>query len=126
MAQAVTKEPTVMVTLGGRQVEMRKPSDGALVVLARVSRGLPSGKIENVDEIPAEVRDRLVRNLGTIGKVVEGMVVNEDDKDWLDDVMISGEVSAEEVFGSITQAARLFNGTAAPAKKAPAVRRARR
>jgi hypothetical protein len=116
-------ELTVMVELGGRQVEMRKPTDGALVVLARVSRTLPTSMIENVDEIPQEVRDKLIRNLGTLGKVVEGMIVQDADKDWLDDAMIDGDVSAEEVFGSIRAAAEKINGQAAPAKKAAPVRR---
>lgn len=118
-------EATVLVELGGRQVEMRKPTDGALVVLARVSRGLPTAKIENEEELPQEVRDRLVRNLGTLGKVVEGMIVRDDDKDWLDDAMIDGDVSAEDVFASIRIAGEKFNGTGAPAKAAAPVRRRR-
>lgn len=116
-------ELTVLVELGGRKVEMRKPTDGALVVLARVSRGLP--KIENGAEVPQEMRERLVRNLGTLGKVVEGMIVKDDDKDWLEDAMIDGDVSAEDVFGSIRLAGEKFNGQAAPAKKAAPVRRRR-
>jgi len=116
-------ELTVLVDLGGRQVEMRKPTDGAMVVLARVSRGLP--KIENADELSDEMRDRLVRNLGTLGKIVDGMVVKDDDKDWLEDAMIEGEVTAEEVFGSIRAAGEKFNGVS-PAKKAAAPVRRRR
>lgn len=118
-------ELTVLVELGGRQVEMRKPTDGALVVLARVSRGLP-GKIENDGDIPQELRDRLVRNLGTLGKVVEGMIVKDEDKDWLDDAMIDGDVTAEDVFGVIRVAGEKFNGAATPAKKAAAPVRRRR
>jgi hypothetical protein len=118
-------ELTVMVPLGGREVEMRKPSDGSLVVLARVARGLPRTKIENVDEIPAEERDRMVRNLGTIGKIVEGMIVQDEDKDWLDDVMIDGKVSAVDVFEAVRIVGEKLNGSATPAKKAAAVRRRR-
>jgi hypothetical protein len=117
-------ELTVMVELGGRKVEMRKPTDGSLVVLARVSRGLP--KIENVDELTDEQRDRLIRNLGTLGKIVDGMVVKDDDKDWLEDAMVDGDVTAEEVFAVIRQAGEKFNGQAAPAKKAAAPVRRRR
>lgn len=117
-------ELTVLVDLGGRKVEMRKPTDGALVVLARVARGLPS-MIENGDEVPQEMRDRLVRNLGTLGKIVEGMIVKDADKDWLDDAMIDGDVTAEDVFGVIRVAGEKFNGSATPAKKAAPVRRRR-
>lgn len=115
----------MLVDLGGRKVEMRKPTDGALVVLARVSRGLPR-MIENNEEIPQELRDKLVRNLGTLGKIVEGMIVKDADKDWLDDAMIEGDVTAEDVFGVIRQAGEKFNGSAAPAKKAAAPVRRRR
>lgn len=114
-------EPTVMVPLGGREIEMRKPTDGALVVLSRTFRGLP--KIENVAELSDEQRDRLVRNLGTLGKIVEGMIVKDEDKTWLDDAMIDGDVAAEDVFQSIRVAGEKFNGQAAPAKAAKAVRR---
>jgi hypothetical protein len=113
-------ELTVMVDLGGRQIEMRKPTDGALVVLARVARGLPTAKIENDAEIPQEMRDRLVRNLGTLGKIVDGMIVKDDDKEWLEDAMIEGAVKAEEVFASIRLAGEKFNGTTTTAKKTAA------
>lgn len=116
-------ELTVLVELGDRQIEMRKPTTGALVVLARTFRGLP--KIENVEELPDDVRDRMIRNLGTLGKIVDGMVVKDDDKDWLEDAMIEGAVSAEDVFGAIRVAGEKFNGPAAPAKKAAPVRRRR-
>jgi hypothetical protein len=120
-------ELTVLVELGGRKVEMRKPTDGALVVLARTFRGMP--KIENVDELkdlPDKERDRLVRNLGTLGKIVEEMIVKDADKEWLDDAMIEGAVSAEDVFGVIKTAGEKFNGGAqAVAKKAAPVRRRR-
>lgn len=112
-------ELTVMVPVGmDRVVQMRKPTDGALVVLARVSRGMP--KIENAEELPDALRERLVRNLGTLGQIIEQMIVTDDDKDWLDDAMITGEVTAEEVFEAIRVAGEKFNGQAAPAKKAPA------
>lgn len=114
----------MLVELGGRQVEMTRPTEGSLVVLARVFRGLP--KIENVDGMAAEQRTRLIRNLGTLGKVVEAMIVKQDDKDWLEDAMIDGDVTAEEVFDVIRKAGEKFNGQAGPAKKAaPAVRRRR-
>jgi len=114
-------ELTVMVDLGGRPVEVRKPTNGALVVLARTFRGLP--KIENVDELTDELRDKLVRNLGTLGKVVDGMIVQEVDKDWLDDAMIDGDVTAEEVFEMIRAAGEKFNGTTSSAKPKANVRR---
>lgn len=117
-------EMTVLVPLGGRDVEMRKPTDGSLVVLARTFRGLP--KIENVGELSDEQRDRLVRNLGTLGKIVEQMIVKQDDRDWVEDEMIDGRVTAEDVFDVIRVAGEKFNGTAsAAAKKAAPVRRRR-
>lgn len=115
-------EVTVMVPLGGREIEMRNPTDGSLVVLSRTFRGI--SKIENVAELTDEQRERMVRNLGILGKVVEGMIVKAVDKDWLDDAMIDGDVSAEDVFGAIKVAAEKLNGgQATPAAPAKAVRR---
>lgn len=114
-------ELTTVVPLGGRDVEMRKPTDGALAVLARAFRGIP--KIENVAEITDEQRDRVIRNLGILGEVVDSMIVQEADKDWLDDVMISGKVSPEDVFAAITVAGQKFNGTATKKTAAPVRRR---
>lgn len=116
-------ELTTMIELGGRDIEMRKPTDGALVVLARVARGLPDAKIENDGaEMSDEVREKMVRNLGTLGKIVEQMIVKDSDKDWLDDTMISGEVTAEDVFRAIREVGEKFNGQATT-KKATSVRR---
>lgn len=117
-------ELTVMIPLGGREVEMRKPTDGALVVMARTFRGLP--KIENADQLSVEQRDKVVRNLGTLGKIVEGMIVKEDDVEWLEDAMILGTVSAEDVFDAITMAGQKLTGGSTPAKKAAAPVRRRR
>lgn len=119
-------ELTVMVPLGDREVEMRAPTDGALVVLARAFRNLP--KIKNAAEMDEAQREQVVRNLGTLGKIVDGMVVSEDDKLWLEDAMVDGVVSAEDVFDSIRVAGEKLNGTSKSpvAKKAATpVRRAR-
>jgi hypothetical protein len=119
-------ELTVMVPLGDREVEMRRPTDGALVVLSRVFRGLPTSEVDG-DGLSEEQRDRLIRNLGMLGKIVEGMIVQPADKDWLDDAMIDGDVTAEEVFNSIRIAGEKLNDGAAPAvKKAAATVRRRR
>jgi hypothetical protein len=118
-------ELTVKVPLGNREIEMRAPSDGALVVLAKAFRGLP--KIKNAAEMTQEQRDQVVRNLGTLGKIVDGMVVDDDDREWLEDEMVDGNVSAEDVFDCIRIAGEKLNGATSPAKKAAAapVRRAR-
>lgn len=116
-------ELTAAVALGGREVVMRKPSDGSLVVLARIFKGMP--KIENVGELSDDQRDKLIRNLGTVGQIVEAMIVNDADKDWLDEVMVSGEVSGEEVFAAVSTAIQKLNGSTKPAKAAAPVRRRR-
>lgn len=114
-----------MVPLGDREVEMRAPTDGALVVLSRAFRNLP--KIENAAEMTQEQQNIVVRNLGTLGKIIEQMIVTQDDRDWLEDAMIEGSVSAGDVIDSIRVAGEKINGSSdtGPAKKAAPVRRAR-
>jgi hypothetical protein len=117
-------EKTTMVPLGDREIEMRAPADAALVVMARVSRGLPKN-MTAADAAAADdaFRERLIRNLGTLGKIVESMIVQDDDKDWLDDVMISGAVTTEQVFDAIRVCGEQLNGANAPKKPQAAVRR---
>lgn len=119
------KEETVLVQLAGRTIEVRRPSDGALVVLARIGRGIPSSSFDPA-QLSDEARARLIHNLGTVGKVLESMIVSEADRDWLDDVMVSGEVTPEQAFGVVKDAAEALNAGAAPAKKAAAPVRRRR
>lgn len=119
-------ELTVMVPLGDREVEMRRPTDGALVVLARVTKTLPKDKIDSDEKPSQEFMDKIVRSLGTIGGIVEAMIVQDDDQEWLDESLISGAVTAEEIFDAIRVAGEKFNGSGAPAgpaKKAATVRR---
>jgi hypothetical protein len=119
-------EVTALVPIGDREVEMRAPSEGALVVMAKIVRVLPGSKIENVAEMSEEQRDKVVRNLGTLGQIVESMIVQDDDKDWLDVAMIDGDVSANDVFDAIRIAGEKINGAntpAGPAKAAKTVRR---
>jgi hypothetical protein len=120
-------ELTVLVPLGDREVEMRKPTDGALVVLARITRSLPNSKIEN-DTVSDAARDKLVRNLGTIGNIVDSMIVKADDRDWLEEAMVDGTVPVEEIFDSIRVAGEKLNGAPAtgPVKAAAVRRRAAR
>jgi len=117
-------ELTAKVPLGGREIEMRKPTEGALFVLARVGKRMP--KIENdASELSDDQRDQLIRSLGTLGDVVESMIVSDDDKDWLDEVMISGKVTAEEVMDAIRVAGEKLNGATAAKKAVAPVRRRR-
>lgn len=121
-------ELTVMVPLGGREVEMRKPTEGALVVLARVYRGMPKTENAAESDVSQETRAKMIRSMGTLGSIVDAMIVDPDDKDWLEESMIDGSVPLEDVFDSIRVAGEKFNGAGAPAgpvKKAAAVRRRR-
>lgn len=115
-------ELTVLVPLGDREVEMRKPTDGAVVVLAKIFKR--TGKIENADEMTDDERERAAKNMGTLGEIVDSMIVKEGDKDWLEEALIDGTVEPEAVFASIRIAGEKLNGGgAAPAKQAGPVRR---
>lgn len=118
----MSDELTKFVELAGRSIEVRKPNDGALVVLARISRGMP--KDVNPAELSDVARASLVRKLGTIGTILESIIVRDEDRDWLDDVMVSGEVDTVEAFGLVTMTAKAFNSTTEDRPKAAVRRRA--
>jgi hypothetical protein len=116
-------ELTAMVPLGGREIEMRNPSAGAVVVLSKIFRR--TGKIENAAEMTDEERERAVRNIGVLGDVIDSMIVKEDDRDWLEAALIEGEVEPGDAFAAIRIAGEKLNQEAAPAKAPAPVRRAR-
>lgn len=116
-------ELTVLVPLGDREVEMRKPADGAVVVLAKIFKR--TGKIENAEGMTDDERERILRNIGTLGDIIDSMIVKETDRDWLEEALIAGDISPEETFTSLRVAGEKINGSAAPAKKAAPVRRSR-
>jgi len=119
-------ELTVLVPVGGREVEMRKPTDGALVVMARITRALPDGPPADGEAVTDEARDKLVRNLGTLAQIVDSIIVKDADRDWLDEALIGGTVSAEQIFDAIRVSALKLGeagGTGGPAKAAGPVRR---
>lgn len=116
-------ELTVMVELGDRKVEMRKPTEGAVVVLAKIFKR--TSKIENVEEMSDEERSRALRNIGVLGDIVDSMIVKEADRDWLEGALIDGKVEPIDAFMAIRTAGEKLNGATTPAKKAAPVRRTR-
>lgn len=108
---------TVLVPLMGRQVEMRKPSEGSIVVLARIARtaaGIPESDFDPA-QLSEEQRAKIARDLGVLGRILDQMIVSDADKDWIDDLLIGGEASPEDVFGLVTGAAKAFADAVAPA-----------
>ena len=117
-------EVTAMVPLGDREIEMRKPTDGAVIVLAKIFKR--TSKIENAEEMTDDERARALKNIGVLGDIVDSMIVDKDDVEWLEEALIAGDVAPEEAFVAIRVATEKINGVTAPAKKAPAPVRRRR
>jgi hypothetical protein len=119
-------EETVPIELAGRTMQVRKPSEGAIVVLTRLSRGLGAMPTEGAgQDLTPEQRAKLLRSVGALGTVLDQMLVDSADQEWLDDALISGEVDPQEAFALIGRAAQAFNIQAQPVAKAPAARRRR-
>lgn len=114
-------EVTAMVPLGDREIEMRKPTDGAVIVLAKIFKR--TAKIENAGEMTDQERERALKNIGVLGDIVDSMIVDPADVEWLEEALIAGTVAPEEAFVAIRVATEKINGTTAPAKKTAPVRR---
>lgn len=117
-------EVTAMVPLGDREIEMRKPTDGAVIVLAKIFKR--TSKIENADEMTDDERARALKNIGVLGDIVDSMIVDPADVEWLEEALIAGDVAPEEAFVAIRVATEKINGVTTPAKKAVAPVRRRR
>lgn len=121
------KEQTVLVAVGGRHIEMRKPTEGAILVLARVSKSMPESPAD-----PAQVSDafraRVTRNLAAVAKIIDEMIVSDADRDWVEDSLIGGDLPPEQLLQGLVDCAKAFRDLEAPTPKAgpPAAVRRRR
>ena len=120
---AAEEVETTMVEFGDRMIEVRRPSDGALLVMSRVARSLPGGVVD-LSKITEEQKRKLMRDVGAAGAILDAMVVQEPDRNYLDDGMIDGTFEPADVFAIVSTAIGQLRGEQAPTTgPQPAVRR---
>lgn len=112
------KEPTVLVVVGDRKVEMRRPTEGAVMVLALISKATPNGVVSEAE------RAKATRHIANLAMIIDEMIVQDDDRDWLAAQLITGALKPEDAMQGLVDCAKAFREEQTEAKpKAPVRRR---
>lgn len=89
--------------VGEREIEFRPPSDGQLLILARMLRKM-EGLAENWDdddpEAPAKIRISIT-NASKLLDVIDSMVVKEADRDWLEQQILARELDLADLMSTL-------------------------
>lgn len=114
------------ITLLGRQIVFNTPNTAQLAILRRVGiiAGAAGTQLDTMGEDDPGRGAVLERGLDAAGRgldLIEGMVADDEDRQWLMDQMVAGRLDIDDVFDAMRQ---LDPDT--PEKKAPAKKAARR
>ena len=82
-------DPTVLVPA---MITMYAPDDGQYAVLLRVSQQVGARGGDRVD---------VARNIGLMYRILDSLFTNREDKSWIDEMMISGELSPTDALGLV-------------------------
>lgn len=123
-AEAMTTEdvPERVITFHGRQLVVRFPTPEQLLVWQRTVKLLQAPETEGWDG------EQVLRALERARKIIDSVLTEPRDRDWLDDEMLTNDLSLIDAAGIIQQTIEAFgDGKPAPAKKdAPRKRATRR
>jgi conjugal transfer/entry exclusion protein len=119
-----TAAPELPIEFRGREMFVTMPSPEQLMVWQRTLHNLQNADAESWDG------PKVMKTLERSRKIVDSLLVNEEDIEWLDDEMISGRVDLKGTVEIIQKATEAFSELAASqgnreerraaAKKAPA------
>lgn len=112
-----------LITFRGREMAVRFPTDGQLLVWQRSVQ-----EIEQADT-GAWDGEEAMRALGRAGKIIDSVLVSKADRQWIDDQTLDEGLSLADRAEIIQLTLEAFTDktdSKAPAKKAAPAKRARR
>lgn len=105
------KIETRPVDVRGREIQVRQLNDAQIALIFREARLLQKDSVESARKLTA---------VGRVFDILESVVVSEDDREYLLDLTVEGNLGLSDLIGFI----RVFAPDAEESK--PAVRRGRR
>lgn len=111
-------EQTFPVTVNGRVIKLKRPSEGHVVIISRMKRKMQGGNSQATIEA-----------VGVVLDILDAMMTNDDDRQFMLDGIVRGslDMSTElaSIFEQLTAAATEAEETPAPKKAPSRVRRPR-
>lgn len=116
--QKTPARPEATITFRGREMKVRFPQPEQLMVWQRLMNKLSTGNIS--DWNAQQVMSALERTR----KIIDSILVDEADIEWLDDEMMDGNIGLQEASEILIEATKAFGSKGqTPAKKSTATRR---
>lgn len=106
------------VTFLGRKIEVKLPTPEQLIAWDRVL-----GKLANLDPKAEVSMERAAALLGRLVKVIDAVVMHEEDREWLEDGRMSGTVTSENSSQIVLDAIDLYKAEMPEADNRAARRR---
>lgn len=88
---STTTEPTAPITFRDRTIQTYLPNEAQIAVIARMTFWSESSMGNDVQ--------RLRAGINRVGKLLAALMVNQDDWDYVEDLMAAREVEWSEVLG---------------------------
>lgn len=101
------QEEVATIEVAGREIMVRKLDDNVLMTLADIGRGQRAPQND-------EERRRAANRLGRLGRIIESIMVNPEDHEWMHDELIERRLTMEEALDILKQTAKIFNQEEAP------------
>lgn len=115
------KQAPKTVTLKGRVIEVKRPTDEQLFAWDQVLRRMEAmGKnIENTDQARKLINKCM--------NIVNAVIANEDDRDWLEDGRLDGSITLQDAGELVLDALKVYEFDTKPAapKRGRPARRAK-
>jgi hypothetical protein len=107
------------VTLKGRAIQVRKPDADQLLVWDRVLQ-----RIETM-AAAAETANQIRRLVNKCDIIINALIVNEEDQDWLENQQLAGTLNLREAGSIVLKALEAYGDEVAPEPPNRAARRAK-
>jgi hypothetical protein len=78
---------TFVRTIGEREIEFRPPTDAQMLVIGRMIK-----VVEGIDENDVTQVSGSVQKVSRVLDIIDYMVVDPADRDWLEDRIVAGEL----------------------------------
>jgi hypothetical protein len=112
-------EPTT-ITFEGRVMEVRMPEAEQIVAWDSLVK-----RVQRWDPDTATMADA-VKFVGRLYLIIESVLVSDDDKDWLEDERIRGNIDLNKAGAIVSDAIKAFEATMSGAPANRAARRAKK
>lgn len=97
------KPKTATIPFHGRRIKIKVPEPEQVMVWKRIV-----SRLSDMSGDAGMTGEAAIVALERARKIIDSLIFNREDIDWLDDQMLEGSIDLEEAFKFVTKAAKVF------------------